>query len=86
MTGEHVTFLEGGIAHGCSLAHYVSKLVAFHSLNLLVTRRFGAQHVPPVIDIFEITSIASELQHILMLESSDGERDESWPHEEAHEG
>ena len=39
-------------------------------LSLLVSRMFGAEHPPPVVQLLEVALIASQLQNTLVLEGA----------------
>ena len=42
----------------------------FDLLPLLVSRMFGAEHPPPVVQLFEVATIAAQSENALVLEAS----------------
>ena len=72
MSRKLVPLLECRVTLGDSFADYVSEFVSFDSLNLFVTSHFCAKYIPPLIDVFEVATVATELQDVLMFEASRG--------------
>lgn len=85
MALELVSLFEGWISILNSLTNNIFKFRQVHSLDLLVTGSLCTENIPAIVDILEVATIASEMEHVLVFETSGGNCNDRLPYEQSQE-